>query len=349
MKAAYFDQVGDPDVIRYGDLPNPVAGAGEVLVRVDAVAVNPVDAIVRSGRWPTRLAEHAVVGRDLVGTVVATGDGVTGVSPGDRVWTNSAGYGGRHGATAEFVPVERDRLYPLPAGADPVRFVATVHPGATAYAALAHRARLQEGEKLVVVGGNGGVGMCLIQVGVALGATVIAVVRDASSVRRLHELGAVRVLVADDPIAAMADAEPDGVDVIVDTSGHLDHAAAIGRLRPRGRIVLLAGRSRAELDLWTVETRELAILGFVMSGMTQPELAAAARWLTDPASHRPLELDIGAVLGFADARHAHELIESGRAPKTQHGTTGRIVLLPPADQPRPAPDSCSASRVPEPV
>jgi NADPH:quinone reductase len=80
--------------------------------------------------------------------------------PGERVWTNSAGYGGRPGATAELVAVARERSYRLPAGGDPEAFVASVHPGATAYGALLHRARLAAGESLAVVGANGAVGMC---------------------------------------------------------------------------------------------------------------------------------------------------------------------------------------------
>ncbi|MGH2896229.1 MAG: alcohol dehydrogenase catalytic domain-containing protein, partial [Solirubrobacteraceae bacterium] len=224
MKAAYLESVGEAASIRYGELPDAVAGAGRVLVRVEAAAVNVVDTYVRSGRWRTEVRFPLAVGRDLVGTVAAVGSGVTGVLVGERVWTNSAGYGGRPGATAELVAVERDRLYRLPRGADPVSFVACVHPGATAYGALIGRAGLRAGECVAVVGANGAVGMCAVQVAAAAGADVVAVIRDPRAQARLRTAGAAHVVVADaaDAPQAAAAASGRGVDVFIDTTGHVD-------------------------------------------------------------------------------------------------------------------------------
>jgi NADPH:quinone reductase len=215
MMAAYIDALGDASVIRYGELPDPVAGAGQLLVRVEAVAVNNVDTYLRSGRWRSEVSFPLVLGRDLVGTVAAVGIGVTGVEPGQRVWTNSAGYGGRSGATAELVVVDRDRLYRLPAGADPVAFVAAVHPGATAHGALLGRARLHEGETVAVIGANGAVGLCMVQVAAASGAHVVAVVRDRRAEGRLRALGADRVVVAEasEALEAASAAAARGLDL----------------------------------------------------------------------------------------------------------------------------------------
>jgi NADPH:quinone reductase-like Zn-dependent oxidoreductase len=137
-----------------------------------------------------------VVGRDRAGTVAAVGAGVSDVRPGDRVWANSAGYGGRPGATAGLVRVAPERLYRLPDGAGPLAFVTAVHPGATAYGVLTGRARVQPGETVAVIGGNGAVGMCLIQVAAADGAHPIAVVRDGRTESALRELGAQQVAAA---------------------------------------------------------------------------------------------------------------------------------------------------------
>ena len=185
VKAAYIDSLGGPDQIRYGELPDPVPAPGQVLVRVHAVAVNSVDTLLRSGRWRSEVDFPLALGRDLVGTIAALGPGVDQWEPGERVWTNSAGYGGRAGATADLVAVEQERLYRLPSGADPVSFVAAVHPGATAHGALVGRARLQGGECVAVVGANGAVGMCMVQLAVALGCEVVAVVRDTRAAERL--------------------------------------------------------------------------------------------------------------------------------------------------------------------
>ena len=340
MRAAFIEGFGGPEVIRYGELPDPEPGPEEVLVRTQAVAVDSVDTYVRSGAWPTPVDFPLAIGRDLVGTVAAAGPDVTEFAPGDRVWTNSAGYGGRPGAAAELAVVAQERLYRLPDGADPVRFVAAVHPGATAYGVLIRRARLRPGETVAVAGANGAVGMCLVQVAAARGAHVVAVVRGhgapgdaAPAARRLDGLGAGRVVVVDDidqaPVAAAHGPGGRGVDVLVDATGHMAASAAARQLNPRGRIVLIAGRDRRiELDQWSFYTHELQLLGFIMSAMTVGELAAAAAWINHQHSVRPLEVSVGDVLPFSSAALAHTLIERGELPRLPDHTVGRLVLRP---------------------
>jgi NADPH:quinone reductase len=347
MRAAYIVGFGGPEAIRYGELPDPEPGPGEVLVRTEAVAVDTVDTYVRSGAWPTPVDFPLAVGRDLVGTVAAVGPEVTEFAPGDRVWTNSAGYGGRPGATAELAVVAQERLYRLPDGADPVRFVAAVHPGATAYGVLIRRARLRPGETVAVAGANGAVGMCLVQVAAAVGAHVVAVARgheeehgqagNAATARRLSGLGADRVVFVRDigqaAVAAHGTAAHGpggrGLDVLVDTTGRLAASEAARQLNPRGRFVLIAGRDRRiELDQWSFYTRELQLLGFIMSAMTVGELAAAAAWINHQHAVRPLEVSVGDVLPFSSAAHAHTLTERGELPRLPDHTVGRLVLRP---------------------
>jgi NADPH:quinone reductase-like Zn-dependent oxidoreductase len=332
VKAAYIEGLGDAASIRYGELPDPVAGPGQVVVRVEAVAVNTVDTLVRSGRWRTEVSFPLAVGRDLVGTVASVGADVSDLDPGERVWTNSAGYGGRPGATAELVAVERARCYRLPPGAEPAMFVASVHPGATAYGALLERAHLAAGETLAVVGANGAVGMCALQAGAATGAEVIAVIRHPDATARLEELGAHKVVVADAAQAARAAAEAaaGGLDVLLDTTGRVDIAEAPEYLAPRGRVVVVAGAAQATLDLRAFYLREAQLLGFIMSGMSVPELAAAATWLGATYPSRPLSVSVGLVLGFDAAAEAHVILEAGRLPRLPDGTVGRIVLRPPS-------------------
>lgn len=332
MKAAFIDEFCAAEGIRYRDLPDPVPGAGQVLVRVEAVAVNMVDTFVRSGAWPTPVTFPLALGRDLAGTVVAVGEGVPDVRAGDRVWTNSAGYEGRPGASAELAVVSRDRLYPLPGGADPAGFVASVHPGATAYGALRQRARVRPDDTVAVIGGNGAVGMCLIQTAAAMGAEVVAVVRNPGAAARLRELGARRVEVTASPADALdvaAAAAPRGIDVVIDTTGRAAFSGAPGLLNPRGRIVLIAGRERRiDLDQWRFYTRELQLLGFIMSGMTGDELAEAAAWINGQYPARPLAVSVGRVLHLADAGLAHALLERGELPRMADHTVGRLVLRP---------------------
>jgi NADPH:quinone reductase-like Zn-dependent oxidoreductase len=131
-RAAYITRLGPPSQIRWGELPDAPAGPADVIVRTEAVAVDPVDTLVRSGRYSTPTPSPFVIGRDLVGEVVRMGPGFTA---GQRVWCNSMGHGGRQGAFAERVVVPADRLYPLPAGVGAVEAVAVLHPAATAYLA----------------------------------------------------------------------------------------------------------------------------------------------------------------------------------------------------------------------
>jgi NADPH:quinone reductase-like Zn-dependent oxidoreductase len=158
MRAAYLTELGPPEAIRLGDLPVPEVGPTDVLVEVDTVTVNPVDTLVRSGRYPTPTPFPFVVGRDLVGSVAAVGAGVTGFAAGDRVWCNSLGHGGRQGSFAEYAAVPAERLYHLPDRADPVEAVASFHPAATAYLALYRHGRLRPAQTVFVGGGAGNVG-----------------------------------------------------------------------------------------------------------------------------------------------------------------------------------------------
>ncbi|MFJ4037531.1 alcohol dehydrogenase catalytic domain-containing protein [Microbacterium sp. NPDC090007] len=331
MHAAFFTRTGDASVIEWGELPDPTPGPGQVRVRPRAVAVDAVDVLVRSGRWRAPLAFPVAVGRDLVGVVDAVGPDVHDVGIGDRVWTSSAGYADRAGATAELVVVDRNRVYPVPAAADPIELVASLHPATTAVAALHLRAGIRPGETLVVVGANGAVGAALVQEGVASGADVIAVVRDDRSGATLSSWGAeVVVAAADEAAGAVAQRREGGIHVLIDTTGRADTASAVRHLAPRGRVIVLAGRTSTEVDLWTVQVRELRVEGFILSALSVDELQAVAarvgaRW----AEGRPIRAHVGEVLGFADAAGAHRRMESGGLPRTADGFVGRLVLVPP--------------------
>src|SRR5687767_614650 len=102
MKAAYIEHTGPPDVIKIGDLPKPIAGPGQVLVKVGAVSVNPIDTYIRSGMVPANLPNPYIPGCDLAGTVEAVGAGAMKFKPGDRVWGSLQGIQGRQGTFAEY-------------------------------------------------------------------------------------------------------------------------------------------------------------------------------------------------------------------------------------------------------
>src|SRR5262245_5823899 len=133
MKAAFIDTTGTPDVIRYGDLPKPTPGQGEVLVRVGAVAVNPIDTYIRSGMVAMPLPKPYIIGCDLAGTVEALGPGARSLKVGDRVWGSNQGLLGRQGTFAEYACVQEEWLYPTPAGVSDAEAAAAALVGITAH------------------------------------------------------------------------------------------------------------------------------------------------------------------------------------------------------------------------
>lgn len=319
MRAAYIPAPGPAEVITCGDLPVPARGPTDVLVATAAVAVNHVDTFVRSGRWPTPLPLPFVVGRDLTGTV-AVGDDAGLLRPGERVWCNSLGHGGRQGAAAEYAVVPAARLYRLPDGVDPVRAVAALHPAATAFLGLHRRARVTAGDTVLVGGAAGSIGRCAVQFAAAAGCRVIATARpgDHDLCRRL---GAGTVLDYRDPELAdrVLAAAPGGVDLHWDTSGRVPLAVALGLVSPGGTILLTAGREpQPELSTWPLYTRDVTVTGFVISRATAADLAAAAVAINRRLRADGFAVEVADVLPLERTAEAHARVEAGQR--------GRIVI-----------------------
>lgn len=324
MRAAYVESFGPPESIRYGGLPVPEPGPTDVLVRVAAVAVNPVDTFVRSGAYRTPTPFPFVVGRDLVGTVVRVGPGVHGFRDGESVWCNSLGHAGRQGAAAEYAVVAADRLYPLPSGVDPVDAVAVVHPAATAYLALEVHGRLRAGETVLVLGGAGHVGSAALVLARSAGARVVTTA-SAADLERCRGLGADAAFDYRNPALRdrLGEALPDGADLHLDTSGANDLATAIALLARRGRIVVMSGiGAEPALPVGALYTRDGSVIGFAISNAQVSELAAAAARVNGLLADGSLTPGRVETLPLASTAEAHRRLENGDA----RGT--RLVLTP---------------------
>lgn len=322
MHAAYIEELGPPEVIRYAPLPAPRPGPTDVLVDVAATTVNPVDTFVRSGAWRTPLEFPFVIGRDLVGTVAAVGSGALGYAVGDRVWCNSLGHAGRQGAAATRAVVPVERLYPLPPGVSQIDAVAVAHPAATAYLALFTHGRVLAGETVVVNGAAGNVGGAAVVLAAEAGARVVAVAagRDADHCRAL---GAAEVVDYHDPDrwARVAGACPAGVDVYLDTAGRNDLVHAVRLLARRGRVVVLAGmRTRPVLPAGELYLKDCQVVGFTISHATSAELADAARAVNRLLARGALRPRAVQLLPLREAARAHRMVEAGEL-------RGRRVVL----------------------
>ncbi|WP_285600328.1 NADPH:quinone reductase [Kineosporia sp. NBRC 101731] len=323
-----IDTTGSADGIIYRETVNPVVIPGTVRVQVLASAVNNVDTFVRSGRFRTKLPMPFVVGRDLVGTVVEIGDGVSRFRHGQMVWSNSLGHDGRQGAAAEEALVPADRLYPAPPGVAPQDLVASVHPGVTSWLALHRWARIRSGETVLVHGGGGNVGAAAIVIARDAGATVIST-SSAADLGYCRSLGASVALDYRDPDGAgyLMGTWAGRVDVVIDTSGQNDLPTSVALLARRGRIVLLAGAGALPvLPVGQLYMNDASVIGFVISHATVDELSDGAREISRLLAAGTLRPRSVELRPLSSAAQVHRSLEAGEL-------GGRRVVLVPQTSP----------------
>lgn len=236
MQALICDDYGGIDSLRVGELPAPTPEPGSVLIKVESVAVNFADTLMVSGQYQLRPDPPFAPGYEVAGTVVVANQ-ADGVSPGDRV-SGFLWYGGM----AERAVLERRNLVVLPDSVSPQ--VGSVLPGTygTSYHALVDRAGLKEGETLLVLGASGGVGMAAVQIGKALGATVVAAVSSAEKASAVENAGADHVIRYDEtPLRdGIAETTEDaGVDVVFDPVGGDMTEHALRSTRWNGRLLVI--------------------------------------------------------------------------------------------------------------
>ncbi len=330
MKAAFITRTGPPDLIQVGELPDPVPGPRQALVRVRAAAINPIDTYVRSGSVPMPLEFPFVVGCDLAGEVVAVGDDVDRLRPGMRVWGSNQGLLGRQGTCAELVAVDEQWLYPTPDGVTDREAAAAALVSITAHLGLVSHARLQPGETIFVSGGSGGVGSAVVQIARAIGGRVLATAGTAE--KRKAVLGCGADVALDyrrgDLVAAVLEAAPGGVAVHWETRREPDFDSAIAMLAPGGRMVIMAGRdARPPFPVGPFYVKGCRLLGFVMFQATAQEQAAAAadinRWLARGQLRAPVDR----VVTLAHVAEAHAVQEAATVGGSG-GLAGKIVVEP---------------------
>lgn len=328
MKAAYIEKTGPPENLIFGDLPAPQPAGSQVLVKVKAVSVNPIDTYIRSGGVPMALPRPFIVGCDFAGEVVENGPTAIGFRRGDRVWGTCQGLLGRQGTFAEHAAVEEHFLNRLPPNVSFEDGAAVALVGITAHLGLFRTAQLRRGETLFVNGGSGGVGSMVVQMAHLAGAQVITTAGSDEKVALCRQIGAHHAInyKKQDVAAEIKKLAPEGVQLWWETQREPDLDKAVASLAPRGRMVVMAGReARPPLPVGPFYVKNLTLLGFAVMQATPAELRECAADISDWLAAGKLKTRIDRVLPLAEAAAAHRLQEDNTL--RQAGTlAGKIVL-----------------------
>jgi NADPH2:quinone reductase len=331
MKAAYLDNPGPPEVIQYGDLPEPTPKTGEIVVKVAAAALNPIDVYIRAGTINVPLPKPFITGTDVAGTVSAVGPQAKRYKVGDRVWGSNQGLMGRQGSCAEFVCSSEEWFYPTPPGVADQDAAAVALVGITAHLGLFRCARLQPGENVFVNGGTGGVGSMVVQMARAVGAKVVTTVGSPEKAQTCKAWGTDRVInykTEDVPQAVQDFTGGQGVHVWYETQREPDFLKTVPLMAAWGRIVIMAGRqAQPVFPVGPFYVKGLSLHGFAMFNVPADEQRQCAedinRWLAE----KKLKVAIGKTFKLSEAAAAHRLQEENTLNKA--GTlTGKIVVVP---------------------
>jgi len=322
VKAAVYYENGGPEVFRYEDVPDPVGGANDLLIRVEAVSIEGGDTLNRLGG---ALNTHPhIVGYQAAGTVLSVGEVVSGFSVGDRVVT--VGIDGSH---AELRAVPAPFAWLIPDGLSTDEAACVPVPWGTASDCLFEFGHLVAGETALIHAGAGGVGIAAIQLAKRAGARVFATASSDDKLERLKELGldeGINYVSGDFVAEARRLTDGRGVDVIVDSVGGVTLQGSINALAYRGRCVTVgdAGRTSAEhLDISNMRPNNQTLSGYFLGAelLLFPRAYPMIAELLKQIARGELRVVIDRAYPLAEAGAAHEYIESRQS-------FGRVLLTP---------------------
>ena len=320
MKAIRVSEFGGPEKLKVEDVPDPRPDSGQVLIRVKAAGVNPVDSYIRSGAYPRKPNLPYTPGTDAGGIVEAAGSNVKRFKVGDRVYTN----GSTTGVCAELALCDESRVHHLPSTTSFAQGAALGVPYGTAYRALFQRGGAKAGETVLVHGATGAVGIGCVQFARAMGLTVIGTGGTDKGRALVAEQGAHHVLdhrAADYEKRLMEITDGRGVDLITEMLANVNLAKDLTMLAPAGRVVVIGNRGTIEINPRDAMSREASILGLTLFAATDADLReihAATIAGLESGALRPI---VRQELPLADAPRAHQLV-------MEPGAFGKIVLVP---------------------
>jgi NADPH2:quinone reductase len=319
MKAAVYDVEGVPGVLKYVDIPDPVAGPDDILISVEAISIEGGDLINRRSTPPPR--PSWVIGYAAAGTVVAVGSRVRSRTVGDRVTAFNL-----QGSHAERWVVPAERTWLIPDGVETAEAAVLPISFATAHHCLFTRGMLRHGETVLIQAAAGGVGLAAVQLASQAGAMVIAVASGTQRRSRLLELGADHVVdrAANNVVDSVRQlTHGSGVDLVIDPVG-TTLPASLSVLAPEGRLVFVgnAGGSSLTVDLWPPMQSNQTLMGVFMGPLFErPGVRASVDDMLQALATRRIRVVIDRIFPLANAAAAHEFAETAKP-------LGRIVMKP---------------------
>ena len=320
MKAIRVSEYGGPSVLKLEEVPTPPPGANQVLVRVHAAGINPVDTYLRSNTDNRGPKLPYTPGADAGGVVEAVGSGVAGFEAGDRVYVG----GTATGSYAELCLCELAQVHPLPENVSCAQGAAMNVPYATAYHALFNRGHGRAGETVLVHGASGGVGIAGVQLARAGGMTVIGTAGTDRGRRLVAAQGAHHALDHTAPgylDELMTLTSGRGVDVVLEMLANVNLQKDLGAIAMGGRIVVIGNRGSVEINPRAAMNKDAAILGMALFHASPAQMAGIHAALVEGLRNGTLRPVVAQEFPLAQAARAHEAV-------METGHHGKIVLVP---------------------
>ncbi|RYX82779.1 NADPH:quinone reductase [bacterium] len=320
MKAIRVHHTGEPDVLQLEEVADLQPGAGQVVIKVEAAGVNPVETYVRSGKYPQKAPLPYTPGSDAAGTIAAVGEGVENWNVGDRVFTGRS----ISGSYAEFTLCSADMVFCLPDHISFEQGAALGVPYATAHRALFGKAGAKKGESVFIHGATGGVGVAAIQLARAAGLTVGGSAGSPSGERFLASLGLKYTTNHNAPnymsdVIGMTCGR--GFDIILEMLANQNLGTDPEALAPYGRIVVIGNRGTVEVNPRDWMSREATIYGMTLFNVRPEGLREIYNSLVEGLERGELKPQIDKIFELSQAPDAHEAVV---AP----GSRGKIILKP---------------------
>ena len=318
MKAIRVKEFGGPEVLRLEEVQTPQPGPGELVVRIHAAGVNPVETYIRAGTYARLPNLPYTPGNDAAGMVEQVDAGVTEFKAGNRVYTA----GSISGTYAEFALCKKEQVHPLPANVSFARGAAMGTPYATAYRGLLQRAAAEPGETVLVHGASGGVGTAALQLARAHGLRVFGTAGSDEGFKLVREQGAHEVFdhrAPDHFEQIMKATGGHGVDVIVEMLANVNLGKDLTILAKTGRVVIIGSRGPVQINPRDTMQSDADVRGMILPNTPPAQLASIHAALVAGLEDGTLRPVIGKEFSLAETAQAHQAV-------MEPGAIGKIVL-----------------------